>query len=156
MIYCTYIRTGRGAVFMFSGEQTHQLDGKNRIRIPAKFKSETSEKLVFCKGITPCIFVYPKSVYEQMAIKFSEISMFDAEANEALSVFMSSFSAVEEDNQGRIVLPQSLKEYAGIDKNVVTVGVFNRLEIWSEERRKEIETGKSFAEQMKILSSRVK
>lgn len=139
---------------MFSGEQSHQLDAKNRIRIPAKFKSEITEKMVFCKGTTPCIYVLPKSEFEKMAQKFSAVSLFDEEAQEALSFFMSSFEAVEEDNQGRIVIPSALKDYAGIDKNVVTVGVFNRLEIWSEEYRKERERKTPYASRMKTLSEK--
>ena len=141
---------------MFSGSQAHQLDAKNRIRIPAKFKSETNEPMVFCKGITPCIYVYPKSVFDQMAEKFSSVAMFDVEGQFALSMFMSSFEPVVEDNQGRVVLPSALKDYAGIDKNVITVGVFNRLEIWSEERRTAMENGTTHADQIKTLSSRVK
>lgn len=139
---------------MFSGEQAHQLDAKNRIRIPAKFKSEITEKMVFCKGTTPCIFVLPKSEFEKMAEKFSSVSLFDAEMQESLSFFMSSFEEVDEDNQGRILIPPALREYAGIDKNVITVGVFNRLEIWSEEFRKEAAKRKSYAERMKDLHER--
>lgn len=139
----------------FSGEQYHQLDAKNRIRIPAKFKSEISEKLVFSKGVTPCIYVLPYSEYAEMIEKFSELSQFDVESQLALSVYMASFEVLEEDNQGRILLPNSLLEHAGIEKNVVTVGVKNRLEIWSEERRKSLTAKKSFEEYMAILSSRL-
>lgn len=139
---------------MFSGEQAHQLDAKNRIRIPAKFKSEMTEKMVFCRGTTPCIYVLPKSEFEKMAQKFNAVSFFDEDAQEAFSFFMSSFESVEEDNQGRIVIPSALKEYAGIDKNVITVGVFNRLEIWSEENRKEAERKTSYASRMRTLSEK--
>ena len=140
---------------MFSGEQAHQLDSKNRIRIPAKFKGENSEKFVFCKGITPCIYVLPMSEYEKMVPKFSAVPFFDYDAQEALSFFTSSFERVEEDAQGRILIPQSLRQYAGITKNVITVGVFNRLEIWSEEKRLEAQNRSTYSEKMKVLSSKV-
>ena len=139
----------------FSGEHYHQLDAKNRIRIPVKFKSDISEKLVFSKGVTPCIYVLPYSEYAEMIEKFNSLPQFDSEVQLALSIYMASFEILEEDNQGRILLPQSLLEYAGIEKNVVTVGVKNRLEIWSEERRNAISKGKSFEDYMAILSSRL-
>ena len=122
---------------MFSGEQAHQLDSKNRIRIPAKFKGENSEKFVFCKGITPCIYVLPMSEYEKMVQKFSAVPFFDYDAQEALSFFTSSFERVEEDAQGRVVLPSMLRQMAGIKKDVITLGVGNRLEIWSAEKYQE-------------------
>ena len=139
----------------FSGEHYHQLDAKNRIRIPAKFKSDISEKLVFSKGVTPCIYVLPYSEYAEMIEKFNNLPQFDVQTQLALSVYMASFEVLEEDNQGRILLPNSLLDYAGIEKNVVTVGVKNRLEIWSEERRKALTSQKTFEEYMALLSSRL-
>ena len=139
---------------MLSGEQAHSLDEKNRIRIPAKFKDDLGKNFVFCKGSTPCIYVLPQKAFDELAQGFSKISFFDEEAQGALSEFMSSFYPAEEDKYGRILIPQPLREYAHIDKNVVTVGVYNRLEIWSEELRAERRTKMSFADQMKVLASR--
>ena len=89
---------------MFSGEYAHQLDEKNRIRIPAKYKAELGDKYVFCKGATKCIYVMPLAAFEKEAEKFSSISLFDEEAQDALSEFMSSFFQPEEDKQGRVLL----------------------------------------------------
>ena len=150
-----YQYEGESLLKYFSGEQYHQLDTKNRIRIPVKFKSDITEKLVFSKGVTPCIYVLPYSEYAEMIEKFNSLPQFDSEVQLALSIYMASFEILEEDNQGRILLPQSLLDYAGIEKNVVTVGVKNRLEIWSEERRNAIVKGKSFEDYMAILSSRL-
>jgi len=141
---------------MYSGEQAHQLDAKNRIRIPAKFQVDPDEKFVFCKGATPCIYVMPKATFEKMANEFSSISIFDEEGQEALSEFMSSFYPVEPDGQGRILIPEALRKHASINKNVVTVGVFDRLEIWSEEVRESRRQKTTFSEQMKKLAERVK
>ena len=150
-----YQYEGESLLKYFSGEHYHQLDTKNRIRIPVKFKSDITEKLVFSKGVTPCIYVLPYSEYAEMIEKFNSLPQFDSEVQLALSIYMASFEILEEDNQGRILLPQSLLDYAGIEKNVVTVGVKNRLEIWSEERRNAIVKGKSFEDYMAILSSRL-
>lgn len=140
---------------MFSGEQSHQLDAKNRIRIPSQFKMPEGEEIVFCKGTTQCIYVMPKSAMEKMSEQFFNLSLFDEEAQEAFSEFMSGFYTIEPDAQGRYVLPQALREYAGIDKNVITVGVFNRLEIWSEEVKKAKRKEKSFSDNVKVLQSKV-
>lgn len=139
----------------FSGEQAHQLDSKNRIRIPAKYKSEISEKLVFSKGVTPCIYVLPYSKYAEMVDKFDKLPPFSTDVQLAISAYMSTFEILEEDNQGRILLPQSLLEYAGIKKEVVTVGVRDRLEIWGAEKREEVLGKKSFEDYMAILSDRL-
>lgn len=148
---------GQGVYLLkcFSGEHYHQLDAKNRIRIPTKFKSDISEKLVFSKGVTPCIYVLPYSEYAEMIEKFNNLPQFDVQTQLALSVYMASFEVLEEDNQGRILLPNSLLEYAGIEKNVVTVGVKNRLEIWSQERREALTSKKTFEEYMALLSARL-
>ena len=140
---------------MFSGEQSHQLDAKNRIRIPSQFKLPTNEDRVVCKGTTKCIYVMPKSAVEKMSEEFYNLSLFDEEAQEAFSEYMSGFYTIEPDAQGRYLLPQALREYAAIDKNVITVGVFNRLEIWSEEVKREKRKTKSFADSIKVLQSKV-
>ena len=138
---------------MYTGEQTHQLDAKNRIRIPAMFKIDPDEKFVFCKGTAPCIYVLPKRFLEEKAKEFSSVPFFNESMQEALSEFASSFYPVEADAQGRILIPQRLREYAHIDKNVITIGVFDRLEIWSEEVKNERRNKKSYTEFMKVLDS---
>ena len=90
-----------------------------------------------------------------MSEEFYNLSLFDEEAQEAFSEYMSGFYTIEPDAQGRYLLPQALREYAGISKNVITVGVFNRLEIWSEEVKQERRKAKSFADNIKILQSKV-
>ena len=90
-----------------------------------------------------------------MIEKFNSLPQFDSEVQLALSIYMASFEVLEEDNQCRILIPQSLLDYAGIQKNVVTVGVKNRLEIWSEERRESLTKKKTFEDYMSILSSRL-
>ncbi len=140
---------------MFSGEQAHQLDAKNRIRIPSQFKLPENDEIVFCKGTTPCIYVLPKSAMDKMSEQFFSLSLFDEEAQESFSEFMSGFYTIQPDAQGRYLLPQALKDYAHIDKNVITVGVFNRLEIWSEEVKKERRKERSFSDNVKILQAKV-
>ncbi len=135
----------------FSGEHHHQLDTKNRIRIPAKFKSAITEKLVFSKGVSPCIFVLPYSKYAERIDRLKNLPQMSAKVQKALSIYMGSFIELEEDNQGRFLLPASLLKYANIKKNIVTVGVDERLEIWSEENREALYEEMSFEEAMNVI-----
>lgn len=73
---------------MFSGEQAHQLDAKNRIRIPSQFKLPENEEIVFCKGTTPCIYVLPKSAMDKMSEQFFSLSLFDEEAQDLLGIYV--------------------------------------------------------------------
>ncbi len=118
---------------MLAGEYEHCLDGKNRIRIPAKFKAELGDEFVFCRGVNKCIYVISKEEFASYVEDFKKIGKFDRVGQRAVSEFMSTYAVPEEDNQGRMILPKKLREYAGIDKNIVTRGAWNRLEIWSAE-----------------------
>lgn len=141
---------------MFSGEIAHQLDEKKRIRIPAKFKIDPNEFLL-SKGVNHCIYVTPKVVVEEKAKEYkSKISEFDREGQFAISAYMASFRPITIDQHGRVSLSPDLIEYAGIKKNVVTIGSFDRLEIWSEETRAEFFKEKTFDDYVNILAERIK
>ncbi|MBQ4269998.1 MAG: hypothetical protein IJB97_10170 [Clostridia bacterium] len=124
---------------MFCGMFEHQLDDKNRIRIPAKFKKgltgEHGEKSYsFARGMNGCIYVFPEDVLAETIQSISDEKM--GAATKASLIFMSSIFSAEEDAQGRVVLPSMLREIAGIKKDVITVGRGKRLEIWSSENYK--------------------
>lgn len=141
---------------MFSGEIAHQLDEKKRIRIPAKFKIDPNEFLL-SKGVNHCIYVTPKDVVEEKAREYkSKISEFDREGQFAISAYMASFRPITMDQHGRVSLSPDLIEYAGIKKNVVTIGSFDRLEIWGEETRAEFFKEKTFDDYVNILAERIK
>ena len=104
---------------MFLGEYEHSCDSKNRLRIPSKFKKEFCEGAVLTKGNDGCLFLVDK--------------MFDSKLQMPLRMLFSSAVEIEEDNQGRFLLPASLKNFANIQKDVIFVGVGNRVELWSKE-----------------------
>ena len=139
---------------MFERLYRHQLDAKNRMRIPAKFREDLGDNYVITCGTGGCLFVFKNQAMEELKTKLKKVSMFDAKKQDAIRFFLGRSWDAEEDGQGRILIPPALREYAGIDKNVITVGVFNRLEIWSEEFRKEAAKRKSYAERMKDLHER--
>lgn len=117
---------------MFFGEFNHSLDAKSRLRLPSKLK--TSTNYVVTKGSNECLFVFDKEYFDnEFMEKLKHIPTFDSAGQKSLRAFMSSCFEVEEDAQGRWVLPQALKTYAKIDKEVVIIGVGNRMEIWAKQ-----------------------
>lgn len=139
---------------LFRGTYEHQLDDKNRLRIPAKFKKgltgEAGEKTYsFARGLNQCIYVFPDDVLEEMIEELSDERLGDSSA--ASLLFFSNIFSAEEDAQGRVVLPSRLKAAAGIKKDVVTVGRGKRLEIWSAEKYNEYIEGLDYDAEFKSL-----
>ncbi len=119
---------------MFFGEYNYQLDEKNRIRIPSKLRNEFAGSYIVTKGTNHSLFVFAKDYFQtQFLDKLNSVPTFDSEAQRPIRALLSSSFEVEEDKQGRFVLPTNLRNFAGISKNIVFVGVGNRLEIWSED-----------------------
>lgn len=118
---------------MFLGEYEHSCDSKNRLRIPSKFKKEFCEGAVLTKGNDGCLFLVDKNRFSKILESVSNLPMFDSKLQMPLRMLFSSAVEIEEDNQGRFLLPASLKNFANIQKDVVFVGVGNRVELWSKE-----------------------
>jgi MraZ protein len=138
------------------GEYRHTLDDKNRLRVPARIKSELGDKFVLTKGMDGCLYIFSRAEFDSFTSKQKDISMFDKAYLRSLRLLYSSVSEAEEDNQGRIVLAQNLREHAGIVKNVVTVGVGSRAELWSEERWNAYNgDGQDFDGIMQVLKEKV-
>lgn len=134
---------------MFIGSQAGQLDDKNRIRIPAKFKEDMGKEFYLTRGAGNCIQVMPKATFDRMTAPFEKIPFSDVEARGAVSVFLSTVEQPEEDSQGRFVLPVQCKQYAHIDKKLIFKGAGDYVEIWRDE---EIPSFESIADAMGILA----
>lgn len=120
---------------MLLGEFNHQLDAKNRLRIPAKLKKELGDEYYFCKGTNNCITVLSKEEMEAQVSKLLSIRYSDLEKQKILRSLAKSFVQAVEDTQGRVVLPPTLREHAKLgkdDKDLVICGAVNRVEIWSK------------------------
>ena len=122
---------------MFKGVFEHQLDDKNRLRIPSKFKKELTgehgEKTYsFFRGMHQCICVMADDLLDDTISSLSEEGI--SETSPASTLFFGSIFSAEEDGQGRVVLPSALRKMAGIKKDIVTLGRGKRLEIWAAER----------------------
>jgi len=118
---------------MLFGEFNQQTDEKGRVRIPAKLKPALGENIMIAKGTNHCLFLIPQEQLEILKEKITNISMFDAGVQLALRTFTSGIDQLEEDNQGRSLLPKNLREYAQIKKDIVFIGVGNRAELWAKE-----------------------
>lgn len=117
----------------FTGTFEHQIDSKNRIRIPNKLKGD-EEGLYFTLGTLNRIFVYTKSEFDAISEKVrSSVKLTDKEGQKAQTFFFSTSVYLEGDAQGRMILPALHKKFAKIDKDVVFCGACNRIEIWSKE-----------------------
>ncbi len=119
---------------MFLGEYSHSCDSKNRLRLPSKFKKESGSGFVLTKGSDGCVFVMPKDKLDSIFEKANQLPMFDSSVQKPLRLLFSSACELEEDAQGRFLLSQSLKDFAGIKKEVVFVGAGTRIELWAKER----------------------
>ncbi len=137
-IICYNVNTKQKEVsnqVIFVGNYHHQLDEKGRFRIPVKFKKDFAEDSpLITRGTNLCLCMYPHDVAEKLFFKKYEDKDFDSE-DENHDVRKTTFCAqwADKDGQGRIGLTPDLIEYAELTKNIVSVGVYNRVEIWSEE-----------------------
>jgi MraZ protein len=138
---------------MLLGEFHHQLDEKNRIRIPAKLRSKLGTNYIVMKGTSNCLFIYSSEEMQKLlSEKLKEVPLSDVKAQKSVRMLFSSGYEVEEDSQGRFILPQNLREFASIQKNVVSIGVGNRIELWDEERWQQYNTDIDFDKLLGDLS----
>ena len=118
---------------MLIGLYRHSIDAKKRMRMPSKFKTELGANFVITKGTSNNLFVFSAEQFASVYEKLMALPLFDEEAQKPVRKFLSSAFETEEDAQGRILLPKELITHANITKNLVFVGVGNRVEIWAEE-----------------------
>lgn len=119
---------------MFMSEYNHTVDPKGRLIIPSKFREILGEEFVVSKGMDGCLFVYANDDWKAFEQKLTSLPLINKEARKFARFFLAGAASVELDKQGRILLPASLREFAGLDKDVVLVGVGSRIEIWSKDK----------------------
>ncbi|MCK9378835.1 MAG: division/cell wall cluster transcriptional repressor MraZ [Candidatus Moranbacteria bacterium] len=125
---------------MFIGEYQHSIDPKKRLAVPSKFRGELGNKVVVTRGLDKCLFVYPMKVWEEIAGKLGNLPMGESGTRSFVRLMLAGAIDVEIDKQGRVLVPDYLKEYAGLGKNVVIAGLFNRLEVWAEKNWSQYKT----------------
>ena len=118
---------------MFIGEYNHTIDPKGRLIIPAKFREALGDEFVVTKGLDGCLFVYANTEWNNFEEKLRTLPLTNKNARQFTRFFLAGAAACEVDKQGRILIPQVLREFAKLEKDVVLVGVASRIEIWSKE-----------------------
>lgn len=115
---------------MLLGVYYHQIDEKNRLRLPKKIKPELSSAMIV-RGSHNSLYILPSKIFDKVLQKANELPMF-GNAQDSIRLLLSNASELIEDNQGRFLLPQALKNWANLQKDVVFVGVGNRVELWDK------------------------
>jgi len=117
---------------MLIGEYTHTVDPKKRLSLPSKFRKELGKKVVLTRGLDNCIFVYTLSDWNKISEKLGTLSMGQSGSRAFNRFMLSGATEADIDGAGRILIPDFLKDFAGIKSRVVLAGVYNRVEIWNE------------------------
>jgi MraZ protein len=115
---------------MFIGEYHHSIDGKGRLALPVKFRNALGEGAVVTRGLDKCLFVYTAAAWQKLAEKLAALPFSQANSRAFTRLMLAGAMDVALDGQGRVVLPQYLREYAGLDKETVVAGLYDRLEVW--------------------------
>ena len=118
---------------MLIGQYEHTIDAKKRLALPAKFRGELGDKVIVTKGVENCLVVYTEKEFLVMSEKLSNLTISQPEARSFTRTFLAGAMEVSLDKLGRILVPDYLKKYAGLNKNVVICGLSNRLEVWDLE-----------------------
>ena len=153
MVQCG-IKNREGGEQLLIGEYEHSLDAKGRIIMPAKLRDDIGEKFVVTKGLDGCLFAFSQNEWRSFEEKLRALPVSNKNARDFSRFFFAGAMECEIDKQGRFLLSSNLREFAGLDKEVIIVGMNSRLEIWSKERWKNCDENISadeIAENMSML-----
>ncbi len=119
---------------MLIGEYAHSIDAKGRLIMPAKLKEDIGEKFVITKGLDGCLFVYSQKEWKNFEDKLRAFPLTNKDARALMRFFLAGAMECEIDKQGRFLITSNLREFAGLEKEVIIVGVLNKIEIWSKDK----------------------
>lgn len=133
---------------MFMGEYKHNVDVKGRMIVPAKFREGLGDSFVVTRGLDKCLFAYPLDEWKVIEEKLKQLPLTKKDARAFTRFFFSGAIECEIDKQGRINIPQNLRNYADLEKECVVIGVSERVEIWANDKWEEYveDSEESFAE----------
>jgi MraZ protein len=141
---------------MFLGEYEHNLDDKGRLAVPARFREALGESVVITRGFEHCLMGFTRERWEQLAQQVSNLPLGQMDARNLRRHLFSGAADMSLDRQGRILIPQNLREYAGLGEQVIVAGLNTHFEIWSTERWHDVlntldVNGSAIAEQLASL-----
>ena len=117
---------------MFTGEYKHSIDDKGRLIIPSKIRQELGKEIIITRGLDGCLFGYPKDTWKKRIEELNSLQYTKKDVRAFTRFFTSGAVTLDFDKQGRINIPNYLSDYASLDKDVVIIGVSDRIEIWSD------------------------
>ena len=119
---------------MFIGEYEHTVDAKGRVIMPVKLREEMGEKFIVTKGQEGCLFAYSQNEWKNFEEKLRTFPLTNKDARALKRFFLARATECELDKQGRFLINSNLREFAGLEKEVVIIGVLDKIEIWSKEK----------------------
>jgi MraZ protein len=122
---------------MFLGEHQHSLDAKGRVILPARFRDQLVSGAVMARALDGCLAVYPLAEFERVAQKLQSVRERGTKERQAARSFFSGAVEIAPDKQGRVAVPQHLREYAGLEREAIVAGNFDHIEIWDAARFRE-------------------
>ena len=139
---------------MLIGEYEHSLDSKNRIIMPSKFRDDIGEKFIVTKGLDGCLFAYSITEWKNFEEKLRSLPLSNKDARAFSRFFFAGATDCLLDKQGRFLIPANLIEFAGLEKDLVIVGMNSRIEIWAKSKWKSVDeqiSADEIAEKMEML-----
>lgn len=118
---------------MLIGQYSHTIDDKKRLSLPGKWKSVFGKKVVMTRGLDTCVFIYTTKEWTKIAEKLATTSMGSKDARDLNRFFLSGATEIDIDSAGRILIPDYLKDFANLEKDIIFAGLFNRAEIWNKQ-----------------------
>jgi len=118
---------------MFFGEYYHSIDPKNRMIIPSKYRAALGDRFIITRGFQKCLYIFTTDEWERLYEKTKVIPMTDEQGQRFARMFFSSAFDSEQDLNGRVLIQAKHREYAGLEKEIVSIGVMNHIEIWDRE-----------------------
>ena len=130
---------------MFIGEYEHSVDAKGRVIMPAKLREDIGEKFIVTKGLDGCLFAYSKTEWSNFEEKLKALPLTNKNARDFVRFFLSGAVECEIDKQGRFLIPNNLREYASLEKEINIIGVGTRIEIWNRETWKQYSSSENIS-----------
>lgn len=137
---------------MYKGKFTHTIDTKGRLIVPSKFREQLGDAFVVTKGADGCLVVYDQTGWEKFEQSLQELPINRKEVRFLARFFLSGAADVEVDKQGRILIPQDLREFAKLEKDVYLVGMADKIEIWDKSEFERISEGQNVEETLERMA----
>ena len=137
---------------MFMGEYRHSIDEKGRLIVPSKLREQLGREFIATKGLDKCLYLYPMDEWKHVEDQLREKIMTDPASRRIVRFFLAGAVPCELDKQGRVLIPAQLRDFAGIDRDVVLAGMLTRLEVWDEKNWDEANTVSDMDEMAQVMA----